>query len=103
MFILQIEAIVQHGNWELRSNKASKDITTYAPPNSKPGMLLLMTVRDTKLIDGVGLPYKAACFCNLLSSVFVTYNVCMYMYIVFLACLFFFLRKSRAIVMNRLL
>lgn len=32
---IQIEAIVQHANRELRSNKVSKYITTYSPPNKK--------------------------------------------------------------------
>lgn len=32
---ITIEAVVQHGNRELRSNRASKEITTYAPPNAK--------------------------------------------------------------------
>ncbi|XP_060585081.1 anosmin-1-like [Ruditapes philippinarum] len=35
---IKIEAIVRHGNRELRSSRASKNITTYAPPNSKPDL-----------------------------------------------------------------
>lgn len=38
-YSVQIEAIVQHGNRQLRSKLASHMITTYSPPNPKPDML----------------------------------------------------------------